>query len=213
MKPVQLNYITKEYIAQFLPENPTILEAGAHKGKDTLALHNQWPESTIYAFEPVPELFEILKNTTAHIPSIHTYNYALSNAQGTRILYQCTGKIDAASSLFKPGDYFQEKPVHFNPIQVPVTTIDLWATQHTITYVDFLWLDLQGGELDLLHGAETLLKTVKVIHTEVNLIERYKSIPLYPTIKNYLAQYGFRPQAEALYKTVWGNVLFVKESQ
>lgn len=212
MKPVQLSYITKEYIAPFLPKNPVIIEAGAHKGKDTLALHNQWPESTIYAFEPVPELFEILKNTTAHIPSIHTYNYALSNAQGTRILYQCTGKIDAASSLFKPGDYFQEKPVHFNPIQVPVTTLDLWATQHTITHVDFFWLDLQGGELDLLYGAQELLKTARVIHTEANLIKRYQSIPLYHELKHYLESCGFEVQAEAFYKKVWGNVLFVKHS-
>lgn len=213
MKPVQLSYITKKYIAQFLPSNPIIIEAGAHKGKDSLELFKQWPESTIYAFEPVPELYQILQRSTAHLETIHVFNYALGDQIAQKNLYKCTGKIDAASSLYEPSDYFATKPVHFIPIQVNITTLDNWSLQENVRSVDFLWLDLQGGELDLLHGAETLLKTVKVIHTEVNLIERYKSIPLYPTIKNYLAQYGFRPQAEALYKTVWGNVLFVKESQ
>ena len=48
----------KHFIAQFLPENPVILEAGAHVGTDTVEMVNLWPKCTVYAFEPVPELFD-----------------------------------------------------------------------------------------------------------------------------------------------------------
>lgn len=59
--------ISKEYIAQFLPPNPIIIEAGAHIGRDTKKMARQWPNAHIHAFEPVPALFEILKKILLHI--------------------------------------------------------------------------------------------------------------------------------------------------
>jgi len=50
--------IPKKYFRAFLPEKPVILEAGAHKGKDTVELAKIWPKGTIHAFEPVPTLFK-----------------------------------------------------------------------------------------------------------------------------------------------------------
>ena len=32
------------YIAQFLPQNPIIIEAGAHRGTDTIAMSRHWPQ-------------------------------------------------------------------------------------------------------------------------------------------------------------------------
>jgi hypothetical protein len=56
--------ISKEYIARFLPPNPIIVEAGAHSGKDTLSMCMLWPSGTIYAFEPIPAIFEQLVERT-----------------------------------------------------------------------------------------------------------------------------------------------------
>ena len=36
--------ILKEGIKQYLPENPRILEAGAHIGRDTVKLSKLWPQ-------------------------------------------------------------------------------------------------------------------------------------------------------------------------
>ena len=52
--------LPKKYFLKFLPENPVILEAGAHKGKDTVEMAKLWPAGTIHAFEPVPSLFKKL---------------------------------------------------------------------------------------------------------------------------------------------------------
>ncbi|HEX2978235.1 MAG TPA: FkbM family methyltransferase [Candidatus Babeliales bacterium] len=209
-KPIQLRYITKEFIAQFLPENPVILEAGAHKGKDTLALHAQWPQSTIHAFEPVPHLYEKLQSAVCAIPSIYCYQVALSDHIGISTFYESTGKIDAASSLLAPHDYFNDKPIQFTQIEVPTTTIDSWAQENNIQKIDCLWLDLQGGELNALKAATSILPTVKAIHTEANLVERYKGSPLYNELKEWLESYGFELVAESFYHGSWGNVLMVK---
>jgi len=210
-EPLQLKYITAEYLAQFLPKNPIIIEAGAHKGRDALKFHAQWPESTLYCFEPVPHLFKQLKEATQHIPSIHCFNLALNDKKGAAVFYESVGKIDAASSLFEPDEYFKEKPIVFNQIEVNTITLDQWAQNQNVTHVDLMWLDLQGAELSALKGAISLLPCVKAIHTEVNLIERYKGAPLYDELKLWLESQGFYVAAEALYKITWGNALFLKK--
>jgi len=40
-------------MAQFLPENPVIIEAGAYQGRDTIKLAQRFTSGSIYAFEPL----------------------------------------------------------------------------------------------------------------------------------------------------------------
>lgn len=57
----KIGIIPKEIIGEYLPYNPVIIEAGAHIGIDTIEMHKLWPKSTIYAFEPMSDLFDRLK--------------------------------------------------------------------------------------------------------------------------------------------------------
>jgi FkbM family methyltransferase len=56
---------------------------------------------------------------------------------------------------------------------------------------DFLKLDVQGSELDILKGAKRFLKTVNVIHTEVEFLPLYKDQPLFAEIDQFLRKQGF----------------------
>lgn len=89
-------------VESFLPQNPVILEAGAHCGEDTKVLAKKWPEGTVYAFEPCPDYFDILSLTTAHIKNIHIFPYALFSSTGRHQFYM-SKTCDGASSLFKAG--------------------------------------------------------------------------------------------------------------
>lgn len=205
----KLSYISKEYIAQFLPKNPIIVEAGANKGRDTIESKKVWPESTIYAFEPVPALYEQLKANTAQLSNVFCYSYALSDKTGDAIFY-VADKNMAIGSLLEPALIKIEKAnVHWHPIYVKTITLDDWAKQYFCTHIDLLWLDLQGAELAALKGAAQLLKTVRAIHCEVSLQKRYQDQALYDEICLFLTSHGFRLQAEALYRHSWGNTLFV----
>lgn len=206
-------WISLELISPFLPRNPVIIEAGAHSGKDSLKLKQYWPASTIHAFEPVPHLYTQLVERTNQIANIFCYNMALSNNVGTANMYISSGRTDACSSLLQPTQQLTEgRPdIIFNEtITVNTTTLDNWAQQQKISYIDFLWLDLQGAELKALRGATNLLATVTAIHTEINEVERYKGGVLYNDLKNFLKDYGFYPYIKALHKHKWGNALFVR---
>ena len=60
-----------------------------------------------------------------------------------------------------------------------------------ISGADFLKLDVQGGELDVLHGAGRILEDVLVVHTEVEFVELYKGQPLFAEIDQRLRKSGF----------------------
>jgi FkbM family methyltransferase len=208
MQALQLTYISKECIGQYLPNNPIIIEAGAHKGRDTIEMAQRWPLGHIHTFEPIPELFEQLVEKTKQYPNITCYNYALSDHSGSAPLYRGQKRLSAASSLLHPLHYSEQ----FDPILVNLITLDEWAIKHHITHVDCMWLDLQGAELAALTGATTILKTVRAIHSEANLVERYKGSPLYPELKSWLEHREFTLIAESFYKETWGNILAIKNN-
>lgn len=88
-------------------------------------------------------------------------------------------------------------------------TIDSWADSQGVDRVDFLWLDMQGYEMEALSGASRILPTVAAIHMEVSNIQLYEHAPLYPEVRERLAAWGFRPAIEAVFR-IGGNVLFVR---
>lgn len=205
-----------DLIKAFLPENPVILEAGAHYGEDTVKMGTLWPKGTIHAFEPLPHSFEVLQQATRSFSNIKNHLYALNNYTGKANFYVCING-DSASSLLPPKPLID--PILFfdkeAPIEVDCITLDAWAEKNAITHIDFMWLDMEGAELLALQSGLKILPTVKVIYTEVNFQEFRKGNCFYNEIRSFLEAQGFK----ILWQHVWdtwdlawqGNVLFVKE--
>ncbi len=57
--------------------------------------------------------------------------------------------------------------------------------------VDFIHLDIQGGELKALGGAERALAAAVLVQTEVEFVELYQGQPLFGDIDAHLRQRGF----------------------
>lgn len=206
-------------IKPYLPDNPIIIEAGAFQGTDTIRLAQQWPKGTIYAFEPVPELYAILTKNTKSYPNIHCYQLALSHQNGTAPFYVSEkpgnpGKPSQAGSLLPPKERLQHSPLQFPyTINVPTITLDTWALQNNIDHIDFAWLDIQGYELAVLQATPTLVATMNAIYIEVSFIEGYAGQPTYPIVKKWLEHQGFQEIGRDFTNTTdwfFGNCLFVR---
>jgi FkbM family methyltransferase len=198
---------------KFLPENPIIVEAGAHKGKDTLDISKTWPKGFVHAFEPVPDIYKKLLKATKKRQNVTCYPIALSDKSGKSAIFISGGMSDASSSLLKPEEHMIIFPdVSFDTlIDVDTLTLDEWAQKYSIKKVDFLWLDLQGMELNVLKSGTGLLKNVRALYTEVSLVETYKNAPLYTELKQWLENSGFKVQREEI-TGLMGNVLFIRQN-
>lgn len=202
------------YFREFLPPRPVIVEAGAHGGGDTVRLARAWPQGHIHAFEPVPPLFQKLSARVRGAPNVSCYPLALAETVGTADIFVSGGASDASSSLLKPTGHMIEHPrVSFNQVvNVAVTTLDNWARDQHIDTVDFLWLDLQGGELAALRGGLSLLTRVQVVYSEVSLKPMYDGGPLYPEFRAWMAARGFTVVREKLPYPDMGNVVFARRN-
>lgn len=136
-------------------------------------------------FEPDPRSFKFLKDN-----NIEVYNFALGNLK-SKCKLNLTRK-EACSSFLYPNIEFLSKfpnPERWDIIDevfVEVRTLDSFGLD-----VDFMKIDTQGTELDILNGAEETLSSVLGIELEVSFSEIYKNQPLFGDLHNYLANKGF----------------------
>lgn len=107
--------------------------------------------------------------------------------------YECAAAM--TSSLFEP-DVGVLRP--FQNLENLVTTVQTHAVEthrlddlSELGLVDYFKIDVQGGELDVFKGAQRVLSSVGVIHTEVEFIPLYKGQPLFADIDAHLRSQGF----------------------
>jgi FkbM family methyltransferase len=205
-------YIFWKKIKKILPDNPVILEAGAYDGNDTIKMASIWPGSIIYAFEPVPDIFKILRSKTSSFSNIKIYNTALSDTTGEQQIFISSGRSNASSSLLAPKLHIEIHPdVHFNQKALAQTiTINDFVRAEQIETLDFIWLDIQGMEIQVLQNSLNSLSKIKAILLEVNFIETYHQCFLFEDAKSWLEGQGFRLEWQGPKYEDAGNTLFVR---
>ena len=77
-------------------------------------------------------------------------------------------------------------------VVVCMDTLDNLLLQHNIQEADFLKIDVEGGELDVLKGARaTIDRGVFGLQLEVRFMEFYKGAPLFSVVNDYVSKMGF----------------------
>lgn len=206
-----------EIVKNYLPEDPVIVEAGAYDGNDSQAMALFWPEAQIHSFEPIPELYVTLKENVKKFSQIQTYCLAIGDyvGIGTMFVSENIPNIPSqSSSLLEPKDHLLYSPVQFpRKIDVVVKTFDKWAQENSVDHIDFMWLDMQGYELNALKASPQMLSTVKAILTEVEFVEAYKGQYLFDDVKTWLESQGFTMIALNTSCGWFGDALFVRLEQ
>ncbi len=135
--------VSKKYISKYLPKNPVIIEAGAHIGLDTYEMAKMWPGAKIFAFEPIPELFQKLVKTTSSFPNVKCFQMALGDETGFCNINLSSGASDGSSSLLEPKEHIVHHPEVFfqNQLEVEVITLHDWMMKNEVEKIDFFgWI-------------------------------------------------------------------------
>lgn len=205
-----------DLIAFFLPKNPVILVAGGHYGNEAIGFSKLWPESKIIVFEPNPHAFELLLTKTSTLSNVEAYQLALNDKSGSFPFYICHGSegnnpiFEHASSLLKPGPTMQ---IHYQGpvINVNCVNLDEWNEKKELEHiVDFMRLDLQGSELQVLKSIPKLLSNIKVIHVNTFLYPFREEITQYQKLKSFLENSGFSLLAHWYQEGLVGDAIFIK---
>jgi len=184
-----------------------IFDIGSCEGLDSIRYSKLFPNSKIFAFEPLKEnVKKINANLLKYnITNVMVYKIALSNHIGQSIFYVSSGSPNGkeekntwdygnkSSSLLAPLktlEIFQWLKFK-DKINVTTDTLLTFCNTHKIEQIDFVHLDVQGAELMVLEGAAFFISKIKMIWMEVENVDLYKNQPLKKDIQEFMLKKGF----------------------
>lgn len=184
-----------------------IIHVGGHIGDE---LGDYQGIDNLIIFEPQPHCFEQLtaKSQSLGMTPI-LVNKALGNfVDKAEIKSDKTGLI---GSLLDPGLVINYPDCNFTErFLVDVSTLDTEIIEdHPY---NFLNMDVQGYELEVLKGGTTTLKRIDYVYTEVNRAEVYKKCAMIEDIDSFLEKFNFKKVAEAWHGD-WGDAFYIKEQK
>ena len=99
-------------------------------------------------------------------------------------------------------------------VKVSTITLNDLVEKEGLDASDFnvLYLDVQGGELEVLLGASRVLGYIDHVYTEVSTEEHYKDAPLLHEVEHFLLSRGFELKEIAMPPLGHGNALFSRRS-
>jgi FkbM family methyltransferase len=183
---------SSDHILDYLEKAEVIFDIGANIGQTSLNITQTQKKKglnpVIYAFEPYPRTYHKLKtNVDLNASSdILAYNLGLSTEKGILHMIQ-------HSPSNSGGFRMTNNPT--NSVAVPVISLDEFVSENHLMKVDFIKIDVEGFELQVLKGAQETLKRFKPI-----LVFEY-------SVKNILAQNG--DIADALNRLLEMNYLLM----
>ena len=181
--------LTQFIIEKFVSREDVCFDIGANIGAITLSLAKKvYPEGRVYAFEPGPFLFERLQ-----------YNVQLNNSLSQVIVPIKKGFSDKREVLYWGEDekisgnaMFSEQPgKDFIPLEL--TTIDEFVEEKGIKEINFMKIDVEGMELNVIRGGIDSIKKFKpILYYETLLgFEKIKNKELFKPIEDMLISIGY----------------------
>jgi len=186
-----------------------VVHIGAHYGEEIQEYVDNGIQNII-VFEPLSKNFEVLAERLQNVNAdIQGYQVALGSKKGTATMYLSSNEAQS-SSILKPKEHLEHHPdVTFNGTEeVEVSVLD----EYDLGESNFINMDVQGYELEVLKGGSETLKKVDYVYCEVNRGEMYEGNAMIDDIDQYLSDYGFERVEthwpETWYK--WGDALYIK---
>ncbi len=157
-----------------------VIDVGANRGQYGLSLRGIGYTGHIISFEPVRSNIDVLRITAAQHKPWKVFPFALGVSNGTAEINVTEDTV--FSSLLAPDDT-SRKRFPSNRIErreaIEIRRLDQLLNECIADIPNpnlYLKLDTQGFDLEVLHGAEGILSSVRALQTEVSFRSIYKAM-------------------------------------
>jgi FkbM family methyltransferase len=193
----------KDVIEKYNSKITGIIHAGAHFGKESVTYRANGIRD-VFFFEPVKRTFDVLTQNASDYTCIHS---ALGDKEGFEEIYIETANNGQSCSLLKPKKHLEQYPyIQFESKEtIQITKLD----SYEITQCNFLNMDVQGYELNVLKGATKTLEYIDFIYTEVNRDELYENCVQVEELDEYLKD--FERVMTNWCGDTWGDALYIRK--
>lgn len=165
-------------------EPKNVFEIGANLGQDAKVLQERFQlnEEDVWVFEPHPTLFGYIKRKYG----FNAFDFAVGEKDGTitiNAINPLRNSNTGISSVLK-SKRFNKKD--FIEVDVQAIRMDTFIETHNIETIDFLKLDVEGYNFEVLRGFGQHLDKVQSLHIEAEHIAGWEGQKLWEDIKGLL---------------------------
>jgi FkbM family methyltransferase len=161
-----------QYHSFEIKNGDVVIDAGANLGVFSIFIAKKYPQSTIYAFEPTPAVFQALEKNTEPYPNIKVFNCALGDKDGEASLVEIDTINDGGAN------YIGEEG----------TSIEMKKIDSLNIVCNFLKMDVEGYEANILRGAAETIKRYKPI-VAMSAYHKPDDHTVLPSVLNSIAPY------------------------
>jgi FkbM family methyltransferase len=193
-----------------------VIHVGAHVGDEQPTYERLGIQRQVW-IEPHPESFHRLEKNIRPGPAVSLLNVACGSRPGKATMHELSGNDGASNSLLEPTRHLQEFPdmVPTGTVEIEVKPLDDAISGAGLRPEDYnlLVLDVQGFELEVLRGGETLLsRHVDAVISEISCVELYRGACLLPQVDAFMEQHGFERVLTQWMDTTWGDGLYLRRT-
>jgi FkbM family methyltransferase len=121
-----------------LTENSVVFDLGGYKGEFASAIMNKY-NCTVFIFEPIPFLYDIIVNKFSNNSKLHPYCFGLYD----KTIRQQISLSDNASSIF-----ISKTNTH----EIQLKDIAEFLHENNVGIIDLIKINIEGAEYDLLES-------------------------------------------------------------
>lgn len=187
------NFLISNILPKYIPTNKKalIFDVGANIGTYSSNLASIFSNSTIYSFEPNINTFNLLRKNVEKLNNIISINIGLSDVKIESEIYTYLNDLNSEhASLYKEVFRDLHKDKSITSVKIELERLDEFCNNYNIDYIDFLKIDTEGNELDVLKGGIQMInkgrvKLIQFEFNEMNVISRVFLKDFYEILKDY----------------------------
>lgn len=148
-------------IQKYITNHQIVFDVGANLGDWTQEVLKKHPDLEVHLFEPIPQVYKtLLQNLAEPIQqgNVIPLNFALGEKEEVKTFYNYE-ELPVLSTFHRRLEVEKQGLSTPKEFTVLTTTLDSYCQRQGLKRINFLKIDVEGGELNVLYGAKQLLKT------------------------------------------------------
>ncbi|OGQ95228.1 MAG: hypothetical protein A2521_03560 [Deltaproteobacteria bacterium RIFOXYD12_FULL_57_12] len=150
-------------VSKFVKSGATCFDIGANIGVYTVVMANiVGPDGAVHSFEPVTHIRQKLQANLKinNQKCVRINDFALGEQESVMEMLQVKqGQYRGGTSTFIPNETISKMGIDkFEKVPVQLTTLDIYVKKNNITEINFIKIDVEGFEWNVLDGGKEIIR-------------------------------------------------------